>query len=99
MGMHSASESEPAREGDITDGNKTRTFAWCKLMGSSDSTHCEPYAVAFQTLPAAQVAQFSADGRCRQRPRRRCRIPSLPAGENCQRDPAYLHRCAVPATG
>src|SRR5471030_450096 len=26
---------------------------------------CEPYAVAFQTLFAAQTAQFSADRRCR----------------------------------
>src|SRR5450830_236252 len=60
---------------------------------------CEPYAVAFQTLPAAQAAQFSADRRRRDHSVRRRRVPSLPAGENRPGDPAHLYRRAVPATG
>ncbi|CAI8855248.1 hypothetical protein EMIT0194MI4_20492 [Pseudomonas sp. IT-194MI4] len=42
-----------AREEVFTDSNKTQTHPWCKLSGSSDSTLCEPYAVAFQTFSAA----------------------------------------------
>ncbi|CAI8847565.1 hypothetical protein EMIT0P253_20146 [Pseudomonas sp. IT-P253] len=88
-----------AREEAITDSNKTQTDPWCKLSGSSDSTHCEPYAVAFQTLSAAQTAQFSAERGCRHHPLWRCRVPSLPAGKNRQCNSAHLYRRAVPATG
>src|ERR1700743_2563541 len=59
-----------------------KSDAWCKLSSPSHSTLSEPYAVALQTLPVAQTAQFPVDCRCLDHPAVGRRVPSLPAGED-----------------
>ncbi|CAI8772576.1 hypothetical protein EMIT0196MI5_190003 [Pseudomonas sp. IT-196MI5] len=40
-----------ASEEGITDSNKTQSYRWCKLWGSSDSTHLRALCRCFSNVP------------------------------------------------